>query len=126
MTRRSPDRPPRLSASSGPPSRFSPKAFLAATPATVQRLCEELAGESSRRFVDLSGMPWTVVGDSIVADLRASGHDLISLDDSDGVREWQTTWYHPRGTFSLLLSFRAPRSVEVSWQADDTTFIARA
>jgi len=126
MTRRSPDRPPKLKASSGPPSRFSPKAFLAATPATVQQLCQDLAGESSRRFVDLSGMPWAVVGQSIVADVRASGHDLISLDDSDGVRTWQATWYHPRGTFSLLLSFRFPRSVEVTWQADDAIFVARA
>ena len=109
-----------------PPSRFAPKAFLAATPATVQGLCEALAAEAARRFVLATNTPWVAVATSIVADVRASGHDLVSLDDTGDVRQWQATWYHPRGTFSLSLSFRAPGSVEVTWQTSDATFVARA
>jgi hypothetical protein len=126
MTRRPPNRPPPAKSSSGPPSPFAPKAFLAASPALVQRLCEQLAAESARRFVDLTGTTWLAMATAIVSEVRASGHDLIPLDEEEGTRQWQATWYHPRGTFSLLLSFRAPRTVEVSWRTDDATFSARA
>ncbi len=124
MTRRPADQPPRTKAA-GVPSRFAPKAFLA-SPATVQALCNELATQSARRFADLPGIPWADVAASIVAEVRESGHDLISLDDSADHRQWQATWYHPLGTFSLLLSFRPPRSVEVTWQTDAATFSASA
>jgi hypothetical protein len=126
MTRRDPNRPPRLKASSATPSRFAPKAFLAGSPQDVQRLCEALAAEAALRLADLTGTTWTAVATSIVADVRATGHDLIALDHTDELRQWQATWYHPRGTFSLLLSFRAPRHVEVTWQTDDATFSASA
>lgn len=132
MQRRPPNRLPKAQAKaktkapSEPPSRFAPKAFLAATPATVQGLCEELAAEAARRFVLLTGTPWVTVASAVVAEVRASGHDLVSLDDTGDVRQWQATWYHPRGTFTLSLSFRAPGSVEVIWQTNDATFTARA
>jgi hypothetical protein len=124
MTRRDPARPPKAAAA--PPSRFAPKAFLAASPAAAQELCEQLAADAARRLADLTGTTWTAVAKAIVAEVRASGHDLVSLDDTEELRQWQATWYHPRGTFSLLLSFRAPGSVEVTWQTDDATFSASA
>jgi hypothetical protein len=108
------------------PSRFAPAAFLSGSADTVQRLCEDLAKQAAKRFADLGGTSWEAMGTSIVEQLRASGHDLSSFDDSEGIREWQATWYHPRGTFSLLLAFRAPAGVEVTWKTDDATFSARA
>jgi len=126
MTRRSPDRDPKTHAQKAPPSPFAPKAFLAGSPETQQRLCVELAAELANRFDRLRGTPWSDAATSIVGQLRTSGHDLISIDDADGFRRWEAVWYHPRGTFSLLLGFRPPASVEVTWRADDTTFTARA
>lgn len=109
-----------------PPSRFAPAAFLSGSADAVQKLCEELATQAASRFADLTGTTWATVGTSIVEQLRASGHDLSSFDDAEGLQEWQATWHHPRGTFSLFLSFRAPTSVEVTWKTDDATFSARA
>jgi hypothetical protein len=110
----------------GPPSRFAPAAFLSGSPAEVQALCEELAKQAASRFADLTGTTWAEVAAAIVAQLRASGHDLHNFDDGEGVSEWQATWHHPRATFSLFLCFRAPASVEVTWKADEATFSARA
>jgi hypothetical protein len=126
MTRTRSDRDPKTKAAKAPPSRFAPKAFLAGSPETRQQLCVELAAELANRFERLVGTPWSDAASSIVGQLRASGHDLISLEDANGSRRWEAVWYHPRGTFSLLLCFRPPTSVEVTWQADDTTFTARA
>lgn len=109
-----------------PTSRFAPSAFLSGSPEAVQKLCEELAAQAASRFADLTGTTWSTVGTSIVEQLRGSGHDLSSFDDAEGFQEWQATWHHPRGTFSLFLSFRAPTSVEVTWKTDDATFSARA
>lgn len=126
MTRRPADRDPKTKAPKAPPSRFAPKAFINGSPEARQQLCVELAAELANRFDRLVGTPWSDAAISIVGQLRASGHDLISLEDADGFRRWEAVWYHPRGTFSLLLCFRPPTSVEVTWQADDTTFTARA
>ena len=109
-----------------PPSRFAPAAFLSASPEVVHRLCEELANEAANRFADLTGTSWKSVAASIVQQLRKSGHDLSNFENTEELQEWQATWYHPKGTFSLLLSFRAPRGVEIAWTADDVTFVARA
>jgi hypothetical protein len=109
-----------------PPSPFAPKAFLTGSPEAVQELCEQIATQAASRFADLTGTSWTAVATAIVAQLRASGHDLVSVDDSDELRQWQAVWYHPRGTFALILRFRPPASVEVLWQANDTTISARA
>ncbi len=92
----------------------------------MQRLCEDLAKEAANRFADLTGTSRKTVVATIVQQLRASGHDLSNLENTDEVEEWQATWYHPKGTFSLLLSFRAPRRVEVTWTADDVKFVACA
>jgi len=126
MTRKSRDRDPKTHAPKAPPSRFSPKAFLSGSPEARQQLCLELAAELANRFDRLRGTPWSDAAASIVAELRTSGHDLVSLEDADGFRRWEAVWYHPKGNFSLLLAFRPPASVEVTWQADDTTFTARA
>lgn len=109
-----------------PPSRFAPAAFLSASPEEVQRLCHDLATQAASRFADLTGTTWTEVGNAIAHQLRAAGHDLLSFDEADGLQEWQATWHHPRGTFSLFLSFRTPASVEVTWKSDDETISARA
>src|SRR3954470_10474008 len=126
MTRKPSGREPKVKAPKAPPSRFAPKAFLTGTPEATQRLCEALAAELANRFDRLLGTPWSDAATSIVTELRSSGHDLISLEDSDGFRRWEVVWYHPRGTFSLLLCFRPPTSVEVTWQTDGATFTARA
>lgn len=109
-----------------PPSPFAPKAFLTGSPEAVQRLCEQIATQAASRFADLTGTTWMTVANAIVAQLRAAGHDLVGVDDSDELRQWQAVWYHPRGTFALILRFRPPAGVEVLWQADDTTFSALA
>ena len=126
MTRTRGDRDPKTKATKAAPSRFAPKAFLSGSPEAQQQLCIELAAELANRFDRLVGTPWSDAANSIVSQLRTSGHDLVSLEDADGSRRWEAVWYHPRGTFSLLLSFRPPTGVEVTWQADDTTFTARA
>jgi len=109
-----------------PPSRFAPAAFLSGSSETVQHLCDELAALAAKRFNDLTGTTWERVGTAIASQLRAAGHDLMSFDEAADLQEWQATWHHPRGTFSLLLSFRAPSQVEVTWKSDDATYTARA
>jgi hypothetical protein len=91
----------------------------------TQQLCDELATLAAERFSDLTGTTWTRTGAALAQQLRAIGHDLMSIDESDDHQEWLATWHHPRGTFSLLLSFQAPCAVEVTWKTDDATFTAR-
>lgn len=120
--------PPRKSKDKGPPkaaSVFAPAAFIKGTPESVRELCEGLAGIAHERFSDLTGTTWDSVGRSLAQQLREAGHDLMALDESDELQEWQGTFYHPRGTFSLLLVFRAPTSVEVSWSVDGDAITAR-
>ncbi|HVJ21037.1 MAG TPA: hypothetical protein VM686_36755 [Polyangiaceae bacterium] len=118
-------REPKPKAAKGNPPRFAPSAFLKGSSEQVQQLCDDLATLAAERFSDLTGTSWQSVGSALAQQLRAIGHDLISIDESDDHQEWQATWHHPRGTFSLLLSFRAPHAVEVTWKADDATFTAR-
>lgn len=122
---REPNREPKLRASKGPPPRFAPSAFLKGSPEQVQQLCDELATLAAERFGDLTGTTWPAASGALAQQLRALGHDLISVDESDTHQEWIATWHHPRGTFSLRLSFHAPQAVEVSWKTDDRTFVAR-
>jgi hypothetical protein len=107
------------------PSRFAPAAFLNGSGEQVQALCDELATLAAERFSDLTGTTWQRTGLAIAEQLRAAGHDLTSFDESAELQEWQASWHHPRGNFSLLLSFRAPYSVEVTWRTDDAAFTAR-
>jgi hypothetical protein len=107
-----------------PPARFAPSAFLSGSPAQVQALCDELADVAAARFSDLTGTSWQQVGTTLASQLRALGHDLTNFDESPELQEWQATWHHARGTFSLLLVFRAPRSVEVTWTADEAKLTA--
>jgi hypothetical protein len=107
------------------PSPFAPAAFLKGSPEAVRELCEGLAGIAHQRFSDLTGTTWQRAGSDLARQLRAAGHDLTSFDESDELQEWQATFYHPRGTFSLSLTFRAPTSVEVTWRTDDATITAR-
>ncbi|MEO7034211.1 MAG: hypothetical protein ABI548_09990 [Polyangiaceae bacterium] len=109
-----------------PSSRFAPAAFLKGEPESVRELCQALADQMVRGFSDLRGTSWRSVATSLVDQLRTSGHDLSQIEDTDEIQAWQATWYHPRGTFSLLLSFRAPAAVEVMWKADDAIFTAKA
>jgi hypothetical protein len=109
----------------GDAPRFAPSAFLKGSREQVQQLCDELATLAAERFSDLTGTTWPSVGAALAQQLRALGHDLIGIDDSDEHQEWVATWHHPRGTFSLLLSFQAPCAVEVTWRTDDAAFTAR-
>jgi hypothetical protein len=128
-----PPRPPRLApkreqklkAPKGEPPRFAPSAFLKGSTAQVQQLCEELASLAAERFSDLTGTSWAAAGATLAHQLRTIGHDLMNLEDSDSHQEWQATWHHPRGTFSLLLSFQAPHTVAVTWKTDEGAFTAR-
>ena len=108
-----------------PRPRFAPAAFLSGSPAEVQRLCDELADVAAARFADLTGTTWESVGKSLASQLRALGHDLSNFDETPELQDWQATWHHTRGTFTLLLAFRAPGSVEVTWTADDAKYTAR-
>lgn len=119
-------RPPKSAKPKPPPSRFAPAAFLRGTPEAVQKLCDDLATQAAGQFADLGTKDWRSVGTSIVQQLRAIGHDLGSFDDTDELQEWQATWHHPSGTFSLFLSFRSNGTVEVTWRVDDVTYTARA
>ena len=122
----SPRAPKRKSKSEAkPPSRFAPAAFLNGTPEAVQQLCDDLATLAAARFDDLTGTTWQRTGLAIAEQLRAVGHDLTSFDEAADFQEWQASWHHPRGSFVLSLSFRAPKSVEVTWTADDAVFTAR-
>lgn len=125
-----PPRPPQRRKAKSPkpqpaPSPFAPSAFLRGTPEAVRELCEGLAGIAHDRFLDLTGTTWQRAGSDLAHQLRAAGHDLTSFDDSEQLQEWQTTFYHSRGTFSLLLTFRAPTFVEVTWRSDDDAITAR-
>ncbi len=122
----SPKRPPKIKKPAAPPARFAPSQFLSATPQQAQRLCTELASEVAQRFADLTGTTWRSVGAAVAQQLRARGHDLMNLEDTEELQEWHATWHHPRGTFSLLLSFRAPKGVEVTWKTEDAEFVGRA
>jgi hypothetical protein len=116
---------PKLKAAKADPPRFAPSAFLKGSTEQVQQLCDELATLAAERFSDLTGTTWASVGATLAQQLRAIGHDLIGIDESDAHQEWLATWHHPRGTFSLLLSFQAPQAVSVTWKSDDATFTAR-
>jgi hypothetical protein len=118
-------REPKLRAAKGDPPRFAPSAFLKGSREQVQQLCDDLATLAAERFSDLTGTTWSAASAALAQQLRALGHDLISIDESDDHQEWQATWHHPRGTFSLLLSFQAPHGVEVTWKSEDATFSAR-
>jgi hypothetical protein len=107
-----------------PASRFAPSAFLGGNAETVQQLCDELAELAAARFSDLTGTSWEQTGKAIASQLRATGHDLMSFEETPSLQEWQASWHHPRGSFSLLLSFRAPAEVEVSWKSDSGTLTA--
>jgi hypothetical protein len=124
MNKRAPKRTAKVKPPKPPPSRFAPQAFLAGSPSALQQLCDELAELAASRFRDLTGTTWETVGTAIAAQLRAIGHDLQAVEEAEGFQEWQATWYHPRGTFSLLLQFRAPSSVDVTWQTESATFAA--
>jgi hypothetical protein len=116
---------PKLRAAQGDPPRFAPSAFLKGSHEQVQQLCDDLATLATTRFSDLTGTTWPTASAALAQQLRALGHDLISIDESDVHQEWLATWHHPRGTFSLLLSFQAPHAVEVTWKTEDSTFTAR-
>ena len=118
-------REPKLRAAKGEPPRFAPTAFLKGSGEQVQQLCDDLATLAAERFSDLTGTTWPATSAALAQQLRALGHDLISIDESDAHQEWQATFYHPRGTFSLLLAFQAPHAVEVTWKTEDSTFTAR-
>jgi hypothetical protein len=110
---------------SAPSRHFAPAAFLKGTPEQVRSLCDELATVAAERFSDLTGTTWRDAGLSLVRQLRELGHDLSSFDETEELQEWQATWHHPRGTCSLLLSFRAPHAVEVTWKVDDEAYTTR-
>jgi hypothetical protein len=118
-------RPAKLPKPRPAPSTFAPAAFLKGSPEAVRDLCEGLAGIAHERFCDLTGTTWERTGSDLARQLRAAGHDLTSFDDSSDLQEWQVTYYHTRGTFSLLLTFRAPTAVEVTWRHDDGAITAR-
>ena len=122
---REPKRQAKLRAAKGDPPRFAPSAFLKGSRQQVQQLCDDLATLAAERFSDLTGTTWPAASAALAQQLRALGHDLISIDESDAHQEWLATWHHPRGTFSLLLSFQAPHAVEVTWKAEDSIFTAR-
>jgi hypothetical protein len=123
--KREPKREPKPKAAKGDPPRFAPSAFLKGSSEQVQQLCDDLATVAAQRFSDLTGTTWQSAGSTLAQQLRAIGHDLVSMDESDDHQVWQATWHHPRGTFSLVLSFEAPHAVEVTWKTDDATFTAR-
>lgn len=120
-----PKQEPKAKAAKADPPRYAPSAFLKGSPEQVQQLCDELATLAAERFSDLTGTTWRTVGTTLAHQLRAVGHDLIGIDESDEHQEWQATWHHPRGTFSLLLAFQAPYAVAVTWQTDDGAYTAR-
>lgn len=118
-------RQPKAQKPAPPPSPFAPAAFLKGSPEAVRQLCERLADVAHERFCDLTGTTWERAGTDLAHQLRSAGHDLTSFDSSDELQEWQATFYHPRGTFSLLLTFRAPTTVEVTWRSDEQGITAR-
>jgi hypothetical protein len=122
---RKPKPKPKQKEAKQPPPHFAPSAFLSGSEPAVKQLCDELATLAAERFSDLTGTTWSTVGNSLAEQLRALGHDLSNFDESPELQEWQATWHHPRGTFSLLLSFRAPHDVEVTWRTDDWTYTAQ-
>ena len=71
-----------------PPSRYAPAAFLKASPAGVQALCDSLATLAAARFGDLTGTTWQSAGQALAQQLRALGHDLMSLDESAELQEY--------------------------------------
>ena len=118
-------RAPKDRPEAAPRSRFAPSAFLSGKPEAVQQLCDELADHAAARLASLSGPSWARVGRALAGQLRELGHDLISLDESETLQDWQARWHHPRGTFTLSLVFRIPHAVEVTWQVDDVTIASR-
>jgi hypothetical protein len=109
-----------------PTSRFAPGVFLSGEGPAIQQLCQQLAKESAGRFAQSEAAAWSSVAASIIEQLRAAGHDLVRFDSGDDWQEWQAEWHHPLGNFSLMVSFRAPRSVEVAWKTEEVTLEARA
>ena len=104
--------------------KYAPASFLSGKAEQVQGLCNDLAELAAERFSDLTGTTWTTVGQSLVQQLRALGHDLIDLEETPEHQLYQATWYHPKGTFVFTLEFKAPYAATVTWQTDDATFRA--
>jgi hypothetical protein len=123
--RRRPKQDPKLKSAKAEPPRFAPSAFLKGSNEQVQQLCDELATLAAERFSDLTGTTWPAVGAALAQQLRAIGHDLMNIEESEDRQEWLATWHHPRGTFSLLVSFQAPQAVAVTWRTDDAAFTAQ-
>lgn len=106
-------------------SRFAPASFRSIATADVQRLCDDLAHDLASYFAARVRLEWKPVGTDVARQLRLTGHDLCHFDETDELQEWQAEWHNPRGAFSLLLSFRSSGEVQVTFRANDTTYVAR-
>jgi len=107
---------------------ISPAAFDAADAADVADLCRRLAERVSALF-QAPTESWQSTAFAAIEGLRSVGHDLWSLDDDgDGWQTWCGDYSQPAPSpAELILEFRAPDGVEVTWlRGNPKTIVARA
>lgn len=95
--------------------RFSRPHFEQADGAALEALCQELARFLSESFTAASD--WSEAGYDLIKRLIAVGHDLASFDDdSPHFQAWCGNWLRPNVGGELILEFRAPSEVVVTWK----------
>ncbi len=93
--------------------RFTKQAFLVATEPVRTELCVELGAYLLARINASHDFHATVY--TVVAELRALGHDLWSFDESDDTQTWCPNWARPSGP-GIVVVF-SPDAVNVEWSA---------
>lgn len=91
------------------------KAEFIAVPDTVRNArCHELARALTTEMK--TAKDFHECAASLVAELRAAGHDLWSLDESDDFEVWGPNYETPSGP-GIVVTFR-PDEVSVDWTAE--------
>jgi len=93
-------------------TEFSRQAFtLAAGESARRNLCSELAAALLSRL--RQGDEFHATVKTLIAELRALGHDLWSFDESDDMEAWAPN-YHVLSGPGVVITF-TPETVEVQW-----------
>lgn len=98
-------------------TEFTKQRFAMANP-SEREVCSRLATAISRTLTAAERFHAAVA--TVVADLRAVGHDLWSYDEEDEFEVWGPDYARPSGP-GILITFRAEGSAEVTWSSSAAT-----
>jgi hypothetical protein len=98
-------------------ARFDYASFERAAEGDLSELMEALAAQLRARLVAATDFHQAV--EEAISALRAQGHNFFSFDEDDDFEIWCPDYTaRLRPTCGLILTFRAPSSVDVAWKAD--------